>query len=104
MLLAEVQAASSVAGTIMKDVNIKRLVYATFPVCAKAVEGYSSLTKEGWEVIRRLAAVPQNELVDLLFDAGLFAESDGSYFMEFGNPAIRKHLIHALGQVQDARG
>lgn len=96
--LTPVEAASSVAGTIMKDVNMKRLVYATFPVCAKAVEGYSSLTKEGWEVIRRLAAVPQSELVDLLFDAELFAESDDSYFMEFGNPAIRKHLIHALGQ------
>ncbi len=93
-----VQAAASVAESIMKNVNMKRLVYATFPVCAKAVEGYSSLTEEDWAVLERLAAVPENELVDILFDAEVFAAGDDSYFMEFGSTEERSRLINALGQ------
>ncbi len=93
-----VQAAASVAESIMKNVNMKRLVYATFPVCAKAVEGYSSLTDEDWAVLERLAAVPDNELVDILFDAEVFAASDDSYFMGFGSTEGRSRLINALGQ------
>lgn len=93
-----VEAASSVADSIMNDVNMKRLVYATFPVCAKAVEGYSSLQEEDWDSLKKLAAVSRNELVDLLFDAEIFAVSDDDYFMEFGNPAVRSRLINALGQ------
>lgn len=96
--MTPVQAASSVADTIMGNVNMQRLVYATFPVCAKAVEGYSSLKEEDWDVMKRLAAVSQNELADLLFDAETFAVSDDDYFMEFGDTATRSHLVNALGQ------
>ena len=93
-----VEAASPVADSIMKNVNMRHLIYAAFPVCAKAVEGYSSLQKEDWDGLKKLAVVSKNELADILFDAEIFAESDDDYFVQFGSPAARCRLINALGQ------
>ncbi len=96
--MTPVQSASAVADTIMKDANMKRFVYATFPVCAKAVEGYSSLRDADWEELKKLAALPRSELTDLLFDAEMFSVSDDDYFVKFGESSARAHLIGALGQ------
>ena len=96
--MTPVQAASSVAEGIMKNDNMKRLVYASFPVCAKAVEGFSALLEKDWLVLDHLASIPRDEIIDILFDAESFANSIDSPFMEYGDIEARSRLIDLLGQ------
>lgn len=93
-----VQAAGPVAEGIMKNENMRRLVYAAFPVCAKAVEGFSALSEDDWRVLDRLAAASKDEMIDLLFDAESFENSRDSLFMEYGDIEARSHLMGLLGQ------
>lgn len=96
--MTPVQAAFPVAESIMKNDNMRRLVYATFPVCAKAVEGFSALSEDDWRLLDKLAAAPREQVIDLLFDAGSFAGSRDSSFMEFGDIETRSRLMGLLGQ------
>lgn len=96
--MTPVQAAFPVAEGIMRNDNMKRLVYAAFPVCAKPVEGFFALREEDWQVLDRLAAVSRDEAVDMLFDAESFANSVDSLFMEYGDAETRSRLIGLLGQ------
>lgn len=96
--MTPIQAAASVAENIMKSDKMKRLVYATLPVCAKAVEGLAALSEDDWLVLDRLLAIPRNEVIDILFDAGNFANSSDSLFTEYGDVKTRSHLMDSLGQ------
>ena len=93
-----VEAAAPVAQKIMENASMKQLVYATFPVCAKAVEGFSFLTEDDWMLLTTLSKMSRDELVDLLFDAGMFADSTDDYYVGFGDQKSRASLINHLGQ------
>lgn len=96
--MTPVQAASAVVEDAMEKGNMKRFVYAAFPVCAKAVEGFSTLSDDDWIVLDSLSAISRDELIEILFDAENFSNSEDSLFMEYGNIETRSHLIEALGQ------
>ena len=93
-----IEAATPVVNKIMENASMKHLVYASFPVCAKAVEGCNLLSDNDWDCLLKLSRVSKEDRVDLLFDAELFAIDTDEYYSQYGEKEIRASLINKLGQ------
>lgn len=89
-----VETAKLVADTVMKNEEIKKMLFSVYPVCAKTVEGYAKLQNTDWELLEQLSAAEEEELADELFDAGEFIEN----CTLAGSETLRKSLIDKIGQ------
>lgn len=87
-----VQAAEPVISSVMKNESMKRVIFSAFPVCAKPVEGFADLTEADWSALAGLAELPQEELIDLLWDAAEFKHSPQMP----GNEDTRVHIIDSV--------
>lgn len=96
--ITPVEAALEISSTVMKNTNVKRLLFSVFPVCAKVSEGYSQLNEKDWEILINISKIDHNVLVDLLFDAKIFAECVEEEYEQIGNSVSRKRLINLIGQ------
>ena len=96
--LTPVEAGKAVTDNVMKNPNVKGLLFSVFPVCAKVVEGYFGLKDEDWEALKLISKTPQEELEELLFDAATFADSTEPAYMALGTPKARRELIRQVGQ------
>lgn len=93
-----VEAGKPVADTVMKNEDMKKLLFAVFPVCAKVMEGYVKLTDRDWEALYSIARTDEDTLEDLLFDAEQFAVCDEEDFKKLAPAPQRKRLMELLGQ------
>ncbi|MCO7137067.1 dynamin family protein [[Clostridium] leptum] len=93
-----VEAAQAVTSSIMTNADMKNLLFSVFPVCAKVMEGYTQLTAEDWKVLRIIAQVPPDDLIDLLYDAHQFAVGTEEEFQQLGDTDARKRLMNLIGQ------
>ena len=93
-----VEAAKPVADTVMQHPDMKNLLFAVFPVCAKVMEGYAKLTARDWEALYSVARTDEDTLADLLFDAEQFAVCGEAEFEKLAPAPRRKRLMGMLGQ------
>lgn len=93
-----VEAARAVTDSVMENEEMKQLLFTALPVCAKVCEGYAQLRETDWQTLRRIAQTDQEQLTDLLFDAGQFAHSDEEMYEAFGGSAVRSRLMELVGQ------
>ena len=93
-----VEMGQQVCDTMMQNSKMKRMLFTTFPVCAKPVEGLSLLGDSEWTALEKLAVMTHDDASACLFDANLFATMNGSPFDDIGSADCRKALLLALGQ------
>lgn len=93
-----VETADQVVKKIMENASMKHLVYAAFPVCAKAVEGLGLLSEDDWGCLSKISKISKEERIDLLFDSELFAIDTDEYYSQYGKKEIRTSLINKVGQ------
>lgn len=94
-----VEAALAVTKNQMENPDIKRQLFSIYPVCAKAAEGCSKLSKSEWSLLFALSQrISIEELTDYLFDARTFCECGDEEYEQIGTKDFRALLIEKLGQ------
>ena len=93
-----VEAATAVSSNVMKNPDIKNLLFSVFPVCAKVIEGYAQFGDSDWEALEKISAADPEDLVDLLSDARTFSTCDDELYMELGALEARERLTDLVGQ------
>lgn len=87
-----------VCDTMMRDEKMKRMLFTTFPVCAKPVDGMSQLDESQWELLETLSRLPRERVKNLLWDAERFSTSVREDFLEIAPAALRERLMQNLAQ------
>lgn len=93
-----VEAASAVTSNIMKNPDIKNLLFSVFPVCAKVMEGFVQLSDTDWETLLQISKADPEDLIDMLSDALTFSTCGEDMYMELGRADARKRLVDLIGQ------
>lgn len=91
-------AAGPVAASVMGREEMKKLLFTVLPVCAKAVEGCMQLSGRDWELLKEMTRTEEEELQELLFDAGEFASGTDEALTRLATQKDRESLINKLGQ------
>lgn len=93
-----VEVARTVSDHDMKDAGIKQLLFTVLPVCAKVCEGYVQMNDRDWETMKQIACNDMEDLREGLYDAKDFATNRDEFYMAFGTPENRSHLMGLLGR------
>ena len=93
-----VEAAEAVTSSVMRNPEIKSLLFSIFPVCAKVMEGYGRLEEADWKALSQIAKADPEELLELLFDDRTFAACEEDVYMELGTTASRTRLMELIGK------
>jgi hypothetical protein len=84
-----------VCARLMRDPRISRLFYTVLPVCGLLAAGAAAITAEDTKSLTTLAAIPREQLIRALADAGTFATSSDAALALPSEQ--RRRLVELLG-------
>ncbi len=96
--LTPVENARRITGNTMKHPEMKRLLYTTLPVTAKAVEGFNALTEQDWIYLQGLATLDQSTIAGLIEHVPEFTTQKADEYHDpevlkvIGAPETRKNI------------